>query len=169
MNLEAIDQNLTLLQGMLEQWLSFRKYIDRSFDDTPASAEEETGFLEIKSSISRSSRTVAEKIKSVGKMDFGEKVLRESLTKCVSVDHMKKLPLSDKRSLVKDWHGVFIKLSRSVGALKMMSEGYLPLDPAKSGKKKSKKGMGKPMLIVIVLIVLAVLGGGIYFLMENVL
>jgi len=142
MNKAAVNENLELLQSTLEQWLSFQKYIKRSMADQPANPSEETAFLEIKSNISRTSRSIAEKMKAVGKMEFGEKLMRELLTKCVSIDHMYKLPPSDKRGLMKEAHVVTVRMTRTVGALKMLSEGYVPQEISK--KKKRKKGeMGK--------------------------
>lgn len=163
MKKNAFDENLTLVQNSLEYWLSFRKFMLKSFTDVELLTEDEANYLEVKSCIARNLRAMGERLKEIGNFDFGEKTMRELLTKCVSVTHLRALPVSDKRALQKEWHGVFIRLSRTVGALKFMSEGYVPSVAGKGGKKRPSGGGGssKGMIIAIVVVVglLVVVGG----------
>lgn len=155
MKKQAVDENLTLVQNTMELWLSFKRFMGKAFSDAEVGTGDETDFLEVKSSLSKNLRTLAERIKLVGNIDYGEKNIRELLTKCVTVGHLRGLPKNDQKNLRKEWHGVFIKLSRTVGALKFLSEGYVPPAPAAKGKKK--KG-ASPMVIGIVIAVIALVG-----------
>jgi hypothetical protein len=153
------QENLGLIQTTLEQWLTFKKYLMHAYNNEDVLPEHESSFLEIKSNLARSSRALNEKLKEMGRMDLGEKVLKELLSKCVSVQTISTLPPPDKRQLVKDWHKVFIKMSRAIGALKMLSEGYTPEEATKK-KKKGKmdiKSMAVPAgIVAVILIVLGV-------------
>ncbi len=165
----VVNDNLALVQNTLEQWLSFKKYLLKSFsEEAEIDSDDESNFLEVKSSVARNIRSLSERLKEVAPLDYGEKHIRELLNKCVSVSHIRSLPAPDKRALFKEWHGAFISLSRCVGALKFMSEGYIPPPPSKDGKggkgksRKSKSGGGgnkMPMIIGIVVVLLV--GGGI--------
>ncbi len=153
MKQQAIDENLTLVQNTLELWLSFKRFMLVGYSETEVSAADETDFLEVKSSVSKNLRALSERIRAVGNIDYGEKTIRELLTKCVSVSHLRNIPKSDQKAIRKDWHSVFIRLSRTVGALKFLSEGYQP--PPVGGKTKKKKG---PTPMVIGIVVAVVIG-----------
>lgn len=163
MKKEAVQENLALVQNTLERWLSFRKFLLVANTDQEISSEDEANFLEIKSSVARNVRALGERSKDAaggGNLDYGEKTIRELLNKCVSVMHLRALPINDKRQIYKDWHGAFVRLSRSVGALKFMSEGYVPPVAAKKGSKGTKGGAKKAVIVVAVVAALLI-GGGI--------
>ncbi|MDX2176961.1 MAG: hypothetical protein SF028_10890 [Candidatus Sumerlaeia bacterium] len=125
MKMPQIQENLALVQGALEQWLGFRRYLAKAFSEEAITPEEESGFLEVKSQIARAMRSVAERIKEKEFYTGGDKAA-VLLKQCVSVGHMRSLTPPDRRTLLKDWHGIFIQLSRSVGVFKFLSEGYVP-------------------------------------------
>jgi len=160
----VIDDHLHLVQSTLEQWISFRRFMNKAFSDSEIAPDEEPSFLEVKSNVARNIRTITERSKSFPGLDAGDKIIRDMLTKCVSVAHLRALPPADQKVLLKEWHQSFIRLSRSVGALKFLSDGYLP--DSMSGKKKKKKG-GAPKGVVIGGVVAALAAGGVvvaYFL-----
>ncbi|MDK2973135.1 MAG: hypothetical protein PWP23_2890 [Candidatus Sumerlaeota bacterium] len=157
----VIDEHLSLVQGTLEQWLTFKKFLLLAFSNEPITSEAEGNFLEIKSAVARNIRTLGERVKDTGGIDYGDKIVRELLNKCVSATSVRSLPDADKRTLYKQWHTAFVRLSRSVGALKFMSEGYVPQSggKGKKGKKSggAKSGMGMTITIIAILLLL---GGG---------
>ncbi|MBI5154880.1 hypothetical protein HZA57_06555 [Candidatus Poribacteria bacterium] len=163
MKKQAVDDILALVQNTMEQWLSFKKYLGKSFSEDEIVSEDETSFLEIKSSVARNIRTLGERVKEVENLDYGGTSIRDLLNKCVSVSHLRALPLNDRRALYKDWHSVFVRLSRTVGAFKFISEGYVPGSAGgkkgAKGKGKGKKGGNKTVMIVVVVLVLA--GGAV--------
>ena len=138
MKKNLVDDNLQLAQHTLEHWLSFKRYLIKSFGEDPVAAEDETNFLEVKSAVAKTLRTMQERMKSFVGIDYGGSQIRDLLNRCVSVGHLRNLPPTDKRNIYKDWHSVFIRLSRTVGAFKFMSEGYIP--PPPKGKQAKKPG-----------------------------
>ncbi|MCB2155737.1 hypothetical protein KQI84_12705 [bacterium] len=154
-----------MVQNTLEQWLSFKKYLNKSFGEEDVTPEDESNFLEVKSAVARNVRSVGERLKEMKELDYGGSAIRDLLNKCVSVGHLRALPAADKRALYKDWHGVFVRLSRTVGALKFMSEGYIPRSQRAAGKKKKGGGGSKGKVIAIVVVVVAVVGGIAYALL----
>jgi len=161
MKKQAVDDNLTLVQNTLELWLSFKRFMLRSFADAEIGSSDETDFLEVKSSLSKNLRSLTERIKLVGNIDFGEKTIRELLTKCVSVSHLRQLPKNDQKALKKEWHGVFIRLSRCVGALKLLSEGYVPPSLGAKGKRKKGGSGSKKGLVIGIVVTVVVIGGAV--------
>ena len=85
-------------------------------------------------------RSVADRIKEKDLYGGGDKAA-VMLKQCVSVGHMRSLTPPDRRTLLKDWHGIFIQLSRSVGAFKFLSEGYVP-PPRKKAAASGMPGGG---------------------------
>lgn len=154
----VINESLGLVQATLEQWLSFKKYLVVATKNEQVQLEDENNFLEVKSNLARTSRALGEKMKEMGRMELGEKLLKELLNKCVSMSNISNLPPTDKRQLLKDWHKVFIKLSRSIGALKMLSEGYVPEDTTKKKKKKKMDLASLKVPIIVVVVIAAAVG-----------
>jgi hypothetical protein len=60
-------------------------------------------------------------------------------------------PAPDRDQLLKQWHTVYVKLSRTVGALKFMEEGYRPPIPKKKKSKGAKGGSTKTIVGVVVI------------------
>lgn len=151
------------VQSMLTQWVAFKEYLTLAFGEDPPQAEDEQSFLEIKSNIARAMRSLGEKLKDT-KLDYGEKAMRDILNKCVSVAHIKGLPLNDKRGLLKEWHGGFVRLSRISGAVALISTGYVPRahrQAAAAARKKAGNG-GAVWWIVGAIVVIGLAVGG-YF------
>jgi len=153
MKKQPVLENLGLVQNTLEHWLSFKRYVMKGFGEDAITPEDETGFLEVKSSVAKNIRSLTERLKEVGNFDFGGTIVRDQLNKCVSVGHLRALPMSDRRAMLKEWHVVFVRLSRTVGALKFISEGYVPQVP---GAKKKKGGPPKGAIIGVVAVVVIV-------------
>lgn len=156
-------ENVSLVQSVLEKWVTLKTYLLKGFETGDIAIDDESHFLEIKSDVTRSIRSLSERLGET-KLDYGDRIVRELLGKCVSVNHVQGLPLADKRSLLKDWHKAFILMSRTSGALAFLAEGYVPKAPKKSGPVKSKDGGGAKQYatVVVVLAVVAVAGWFVY-------
>lgn len=138
-------------QHLLENWLKFKKYLMKSFTQEPLSEDEEGDFLEVKSIISRYQRMVGEKVKDT--FYYGPEKIQTLTRQCISVGHLRSLPLPDRRNLLVEWHSVYVIITRLAGAFNFMKEGYIPKAKAKagtsiasvkagaSGADKDKKGM----------------------------
>lgn len=140
MKQQVVNDHLSVVQGTLEQWISFRRFMNKAYGADEIAPDDEASFLEVKSAVARNVRTLTERSKTFAGLDCGEKTIRDLLNRCVSVGHLRALPQADKKMIVKDWHNAFVRLSRSVGALKFMSEGYVP----DAMRKKKRKGKGAP-------------------------
>lgn len=152
------------VQAMLTQWVAFKEYLTLAFGDTPPAPEDEQSFLEIKSNIARAMRSLGERLKEA-RLDYGEKAMRDILNKCVSVGHIKALPNNDKRALLKEWHGGFVRLSRISGAVALISTGYVPRAhrQAAAASKKKAGGSGAMVWWIVGAVVVIGLAVGGYF------
>lgn len=114
-----------IVHGMLEQWLGFKRFFMKAFTTEALAPDDESTFLEVKAQLARNMRSLADKINEK-EYYFGGDKANALLRQCVSVSHLRSLPIPDRRTLLKDWHTVFVHLSRTVGAFKFLSEGYIP-------------------------------------------
>jgi hypothetical protein len=164
-NLLGTAENVLLLHGVIEKWVTLKTYLLKGFEPGEIAVDDEAHFLEIKSDVTRSIRSLSERLGET-RLDYGDKLVREMLGKCVSVNHVQSLPAADKRSLIKDWHKAFVLMSRTSGALAFLADGYVPPSPKKAaaGGSKGASPAKNPAVIVIVLVVLAVAG---YFLYDR--
>lgn len=135
---EAADC-LALAQNTLELWLSFRKYLQRAFTEDPIGGDEEASFLEVKSSVARNVRQMGERFNDK-QFPYGGDKISGLLRSCVSVSHLRSLPLSDRRGLYKEWHTASVLLSRTVGAYKFINEGYEYVPPKGGGSGAPQGG-----------------------------
>jgi hypothetical protein len=162
-------------QTLLQLWLRAKAFLAKATTEEPITREEEQTFLETKSDISKMQRSIAQKLPP--DVSFGADRMQEILRQSISISHLRNLPKTDKQSLASNWHYVFINLSRAMGALQLLAEGYTPppraakagtgikdLKGAASQEAPKKKGMlKKPSTYVI----LAIIGGVVYFLMNK--
>lgn len=114
-----------LIQQVLEQWLGFKRFFLKGFSAETIVTEDEAAFLDLKNQLTRSMRGLS------GRFDekmfyFGGDKANSLMRQSVSISHLRSLPVQDRRQVYKEWHTVFVHLSRAVGAFKFLSEGYLP-------------------------------------------
>jgi hypothetical protein len=188
MKTQDIAANLEGFKQLLQLWVSFRKYFQRSFTSEPLSRQEEQEFLELKSTIAKNHRVLAQRSNEL--FYYGGDRILEILRQSISVSHLRALPMGDKRNLYKSWHTVFVYLSRTVGAYRFISEGFIPVYREKGehavsvvkikamagtkGEQLRKKGKwrrkptfhffgSKNAWIIFVVIGVAVIAAGVYF------
>ena len=129
-----VEDTLEDLKHLYDCWIRFRKYFLKAFSNDAIGREEEQKFLEIKSHIAKYHRVLSEEVDE--NLYFaGDKII-ELLRKCISVSHLRSLPLVDKNLYYKTWHYIFIYLGRTVGAYQFFREGFVPT------KRLSKKESG---------------------------
>lgn len=125
-----VAEMASLVHNALEQWVGFRRFFDKAFTAEELAADDEASFLEVKAQIARSLRSLGDKLNEK-EYYFGGDKAQALLRSCVSVSHLRSLPMPDRRAMQKDWHTVRVHLSRTVGAFKFLAEGYIP-PPKKS-------------------------------------
>lgn len=163
-------------QALLQLWLRSRGFINKAVSEEPITRDEEQSFLETKSEISKYQRTIATKLPP--DVSFGAERMQEILRQSISINHLRALPKNDRQMLISNWHFVFINLSRAMGCLQFLAEGYVPppraakagtgikdmkgAAGAQSSKPKKKSAFQKPSTYIIV----AIIGGAVYYLMN---
>ena len=191
MKTQVIAANLEGFKKLLQLWVSFRKYFQRSFTSEPISRQEEQDFLELKSTLAKGHRALAQRSNEL--FNYGGDKILEILRQSISVGHLRALPVGDKRTLYTNWHTVFVYLSRTVGAYRFLAEGFVPLIREKKGGATSVakikamaarggKGLGrkgqrgqesfeslssKKLWIIIIIIGVIVVAAGIFFVLSQ--
>ena len=191
MKTQVIAANLEGFKNLLQLWVSFRKYFQRSFTSEPISRQEEQDFLELKSTLAKSYRALAQRSNEL--FYYGGDKILEILRQSISVGHLRALPIGDKRTLYTNWHTVFVYLSRTVGAYRFLAEGFVPLLREKKDGvvsvakikamagtrgdglgKKGKRGQesfeflsSKKLWIILIIIGVIVVAAGIFFVLSQ--
>jgi hypothetical protein len=166
----AHEVALSEAQSLMQLWLKAKGYLARANTDDPISREHEQDFLETKSELSKCQRLLGPKLPK--EVSYGADKMQEILRQSISIGHLRGLPKQDKATLMGTWHLVFINLSRAVGALQFLAEGYIPGERVKaagSNLSDLKKGSGGPQAaekksllksgkfwVVVIIIVVAV-------------
>ncbi|PKO18678.1 hypothetical protein CVU37_04640 [candidate division BRC1 bacterium HGW-BRC1-1] len=152
-------------EHLMELWMLTRQYFQKANTEDPITREDEQQFLEMKSDITKYQRTVTPKMPEG--VSYGAERMTDLLRQSISISHLRGLPKPDRVALIITWHSVFIQLTRAVGSLKFISEGWIPRAQQKTGgsnisdlKKAAGKKTGekaawtKPKFWVIVVFVI---------------
>ena len=163
-------------QNLMQLWLRAKQFLAKATTEEPITREDEQVFLETKSEISKVQRSIGQKLPA--DVSFGADRMQEILRQSISINHLRNLPKADKQSLASNWHYVFINLSRAMGALGFLAEGYVPpprqakqgsgikdMKGAAAGKAEVKKkgALKKPSTYIILIII----GAAVYYVMNK--
>ena len=159
MNKKEIQENLELAQTILSQWIRFRQYYHKGISDQEIAPDDEAEFLETKSAIAQNVRKLGQKLDGK-KFNFRQNEISNLLKTMVSMHGFRNMPEPDRKTFYKDWHASLMYLSRTVGAFKFLSEGYVPPGLVAKGKKGKKGGSKNTVKIVVgIVVALAVVVG----------
>lgn len=135
------------VKNILEIWMRIKLAIQKAFSKGEITREQEHAFLQLKSDLSRLHRSVGERLPK--DLQFEGGVMVEMLKNAISMQHLQNQPVTEKRNLFSLWHKVYVRLSRTYGALEVINEGYYPSlhrdklrDPAKKSTAKSAMPKG---------------------------
>jgi hypothetical protein len=131
---------------LLELWMNIKLAFIAAFGSREITREHETMYLNLKSDVSRIYRVMSEKLPK-GLLFEGEKMI-EMLKNAMTLEAMRGFPASERQNYYKMWHNIYIRLTRTLGALDVMKAGYYPhlhRDLLKTKKKDvgTKKRPGK--------------------------
>ncbi|MFH0794252.1 MAG: hypothetical protein V2A74_09510 [bacterium] len=155
---------------LLDLWVAFQVFFLKAFTAEAITKDDEQRFLEVKSNVAKTQRTITQKVPEV--LYYGGDKMQDILKQSISVTHLRNLPGTDKKSIYTLWHVVFVHLARTVGALRSVSEGYPPpgariqtqgIKDIKRGGAKKKSLWKSPAFWIILL---AILGGGAFALVQ---
>lgn len=166
-------ENQQLLNSIIQQWLAFKRFVLKAYSQEPITPEDEQEFLEVKSQINKVGRMLSDRLKNLGYQ--GDKI-GSMLRQCISVSQLRAMPVPERRGLYKEWHSISINLSQAQGMVDFIAQGWEPrIANTKSGysiadikgRKDKGKKKGKAGMIVTVIIILAVVGGAAFVLMNR--
>lgn len=121
---QDVDQLNENVKKLLELWMRTKLVITRAFGNEKVTREHEAAFLQLKSEISRIYRGVSGKLPSGMKFE-GEKMI-ELLKNAMTLEHLSNQPPTEKQAIFQRWHTVYIRMTRTFGALEVMKAGYYP-------------------------------------------
>lgn len=157
-----LQETLELAQLILGQWLRYRQFFRKGSSDEPISPQEEQEFLETTSAIAQNLRKLSQKIDEK-KFPFRKNEISAQLKGIMSIGQFRSMADADRKKFYKEWHVSLLQLTRTVGALKFMTEGYRPKEVVPGGKKGrgGKLPKGKVVVAVVVVAVVAVIVVGL--------
>lgn len=138
---EDLDENA---KRLLELWMNVKLAFNTAFSNKEISREHEAAYLNLKSDISRIYRVMSEKLPK-GLLFDGEKMI-EMLKNAMTMETLRNFPVAERQNCYKIWHNVYIRLTRTLGALDVMKAGYYPhlhRDQLKTKVVEQKKRPGK--------------------------
>ena len=109
---------------LLGFWMQIKLVFLKAFGAAEISREQESAYMQLKTEISRLNRAASDKLPSGLKFE-GEKMM-EMLKNAITMEHLRNQPASEKQNINAVWHRLYIKLTRSLGALEVMQSGYYP-------------------------------------------
>ena len=112
------------VKKLLEYWMRAKLVFLKAFGKEAVVPEHESAYLQLKSEISRIYRLIADKLPT-GLLFDGDKMI-EMLKNAMTMEHLHQQPASERQSIYRLWHLVYIKLTRTLGALEVMKSGYYP-------------------------------------------
>lgn len=121
---QDVDDLQENIKTLLELWMKIKLVFVKAFGEGEITREHEAGFLQLKSEVSRIYRVVSDKLPPGLKFD-GDKAM-EILKNAMSMEHLQKLPAGERQNVYKGWHNIYIRLTRTLGALETMKLGYFP-------------------------------------------
>ena len=121
---EIIDELDEDARKLLDLWMRTKLVFVRSFGTEAISNEQESAYLQLKSEISRIYRIMSDNL-TPGLLFDGD-VMQEVLKNAMSMAHLRNQNPKERQKFYAQWHRVYIKLTRTLGALEVMKAGYLP-------------------------------------------
>ena len=118
-----MDADADVAKALLDLWLKYKGLIALAFSNRPLSDGAEQQFLEVTGGLQRQQRAVLKVFPR--DINFGNKVMTALMRDSVSLQHMRDLPEYDKKRLYNSWHSVYVELTRAVGAMRFIAEGYV--------------------------------------------
>lgn len=112
------------VKKLLDLWMRARLVFIKSFGNQPIGDDQENAYLELKSEIQRLYRASSEELTPGLKFD-GDKMI-ETLKNAISMAQLRQQNVQERQKYFAIWHQIYIKLTRTLGALEVINAGYFP-------------------------------------------
>lgn len=119
-----VDELLGSLKKLLEYWMRIKLVLVRAFGGESIGREHESAFLQLKSDVSRTYRIITTRLPE-GLAFEGDKMI-EMLKNAINMEQLRSLPVAEKQSIYATWHRVYIRITRTYGAMEVMHAGFFP-------------------------------------------
>lgn len=160
-------ESLEVAQTLLGQWIRYRQFFFKGIGQEEITPQDEAQFLETTSAIAQNARKLGDRVDSK-QFPFKKDQILQLIKTTMSVAYFRTQPDADRKKFYKEWHQALVYLSRTVGALKFLTEGYVP--PVKKGAKGKAGGKKMPVgVIVAVVAVVAIVGVGAALVMLGII
>jgi hypothetical protein len=120
-DVEELHESSKKLLGL---WMQIKLVFLKSFGSGELTPGHEHAYLQLKSDISRINRAVSERL--TAGLKFDSEKLMEMLKNAITMEHLRNQPSNEKQNIYAMWHRIYIKLTRTLGALEIMQAGYYP-------------------------------------------
>jgi len=124
LNPQGVDELQEHVKKLLELWMRIKLVFNKAFGEEAITREHEATYLQLKSEISRIYRIISDKLAAGLKFD-GDKML-EMLKNAMTMEHLHVQAPGERQVLYRLWHVIYIRLTRTLGALEVMQSGYYP-------------------------------------------
>jgi hypothetical protein len=111
---------------LLDLWMRTRLVFIKSFGNQPITDDQEKAYLELKSEIQRLHRSMSDELTPGLKFD-GDKMI-ETLKNAISMEQLRQQSAQERQKYFSTWHALYIKLTRTLGALEIINAGYFPME-----------------------------------------
>lgn len=149
----VLEKNIVRVEAFVERWKELSQYLDRGFRGEAFTAEEESGFLELKSRIVQEHETLMTLLNAEGMRE--DKALR-LLNTVPSLASFRGLTEGTDARIAAEWHSTLLSLQALLGRLKGRQ---IQLAAVSSVRVGWKNVFGNP---VTVLVLLVFAGYGVY-------
>jgi hypothetical protein len=112
------------VENLLRIWMKIKLAMQKAFGKDGLAKEHETAFTQLKSELLRVNRTLAERLPK--DLSFEAEQMVEMMKNATTMQHLRGLPVAEKRKQFGDWHRIYVLMQRTFGALDVMKEGYYP-------------------------------------------
>lgn len=135
-------------KALLENWMRLRLAFQRAFSKGPIARDHENAFLQLKSELARLNRIFQEQLPQT--ISYGSEDVADMMKNTTTLQQLHSLPPHERVNIFTQWHKIYVKINRMLGALDMINEGYYPALhrnllmiekrlPASAKTKKAKK------------------------------
>lgn len=119
-----VDSLHESIKKLLEAWMRIKLIFQKAFGEGPITPEHENVYLQLKSEVSRLYRLVSDRLPRGLAFD-GDKMM-EMLKNAMTMEHLNNQSAGERQTYYSNWHRIYLKITRALGALEVMKSGYYP-------------------------------------------